>query len=250
MSERPHTATKVELVEARRGGDWYQEKYAEVLDQRNALLDALRELLGSEVYADAEGMLSIERGGYDDTDHREIVAKARRAIEKVKGARHAGSLRRVQHTDLRGTLRRHRSRDAEYGDYEGCARTRPALGSAPRPQEGRGTMSTCSTMKYSGGGFRGYRCTNSAKMHHEGKGYCGVHDPVKKAAQKAARIDKSNAKWKAITRGDRERQHKLDTWDALVAACELAAEHEECVCEDKGECLGCVLQAALKEAKS
>ena len=41
----------------------------------------------------------------------------------------------------------------------------------------------------------------------------------------------------------------VNAHDALVAACELAAEHEECVCEGKGECLGCVLQAALKGAQ-
>ena len=38
--------------------------------------------------------------------------------------------------------------------------------------------------------------------------------------------------------------------DSLVEACELALEHEECVCEDKGGCLCCVLTAALEEAKS
>ena len=41
----------------------------------------------------------------------------------------------------------------------------------------------------------------------------------------------------------------VNAHDKLVAACALASEHEECVCEGKGECLGCVLQAALKEAK-
>ncbi len=47
-------------------------------------------------------------------------------------------------------------------------------------------------------------------------------------------------------RGD---QHKLDTWPGLYDACELALESEECVCGGKDECLGCVLQAALRKAK-
>ena len=35
----------------------------------------------------------------------------------------------------------------------------------------------------------------------------------------------------------------------LLEACELASESEECVCEGKGECLGCILSAAIKAAK-
>ena len=70
------------------------------------------------------------------------------------------------------------------------------------------------------GGWNSYACTHPAKMHHEGKGYCGVHDPVRKAARRA----EASRKWKAgfdakMKRGD-ERQHKLDTWDALVKALE------------------------------
>ena len=37
--------------------------------------------------------------------------------------------------------------------------------------------------------------------------------------------------------------------DALLAACELASAQEECVCKGKGECLGCVLRAAIKAAR-
>ena len=42
---------------------------------------------------------------------------------------------------------------------------------------------------------------------------------------------------------------KLDTWDGLLAACELALESEECVCKGKGECLGCILSAAIRAAR-
>lgn len=50
------------------------------------LLAVLQELLGSEVYADAEGLLSIRQGGCDDDDHRAIVAKCDAAIAAATGA--------------------------------------------------------------------------------------------------------------------------------------------------------------------
>ncbi len=46
-------------------------------------------------------------------------------------------------------------------------------------------------------------------------------------------------------RGD---QHKLDTRDALLYACKLAIHGETCVCEG-GECLYCILTAAVKAAE-
>ena len=109
-------------------------------------------------------------------------------------------------------------------------------------------MSQCSAEMYNPIGF-GYPCSYPAKMHHEGKGYCGVHDPVKRKAKRGESSRKWRVDFDARMKHAEEEQHKLDTWDALVAACELASEQEECVCGGKGECLGCVLQAALKEAK-
>ena len=74
-------------------------------------------------------------------------------------------------------------------------------------------MSQCSGQSYNSTGFGGYYpCSYKAKMHHEGKGYCGVHDPVKKAARVAEREAKVNA---SIERGQ-VRAHKLRTWDGLV----------------------------------
>ena len=100
------------------------------------------------------------------------------------------------------------------------------------------------------GGWDSYACTYKAKMQHEGKGYCGVHYPVRVAARRA----EASRKWKAefdakMKRGD-ERQHKLDTYDGLLAACELAIENETCVCEgEEGGCLHCIITAAVKAAK-
>ena len=61
-------------------------RIAELEKQNADLLVALKNILDSEVYADAEGMLTVERGGLDDTEHREIVAKARAAIKAAEGA--------------------------------------------------------------------------------------------------------------------------------------------------------------------
>ncbi|KKM81105.1 hypothetical protein LCGC14_1333100 [marine sediment metagenome] len=60
-----------------------------------------------------------------------------------------------------------------------------------------------------------------------------------------------NAGWRETFTEEDARRIAL-TWgshDSLVAACELASEQEECVCGGKGECLGCILQAALREAQ-
>ena len=88
-------------------------------------------------------------------------------------------------------------------------------------------MSQCTavTRDPTGWGHR-YPCTYKAKMQHEGKGYCGIHDPVKKAAREAERKAKYDARLK---RSD-ERQHKLDTWDGLydtmmsLLSCKWVAE--------------------------
>jgi len=56
------------------------------LETANAdLLEVLEELLDSTVYADAEGLIDIDRGGCDDSDHREIVERCKQAIRRHKG---------------------------------------------------------------------------------------------------------------------------------------------------------------------
>jgi len=50
----------------------------------DALLDALKELLDSKVYADAEGMIYIKDGGCDDQDHRVIVKKCEQVIKQCE----------------------------------------------------------------------------------------------------------------------------------------------------------------------
>ena len=67
-----------------------------------------------------------------------------------------------------------------------------------------------------------YHCRNKAKMQHEGKSYCGIHDPVKRKSREDERHHKLNAKWKTEWAREKESRHKLDTWDGLVAGLEGA----------------------------
>ena len=69
----------------------------------------------------------------------------------------------------------------------------------------------------------GYRCSKRASMTHEGKGYCGIHDPVKKAARQAERDARWKADWDARDRAreeaeERERQRKADLEQLLDLA--------------------------------
>ena len=45
--------------------------------------------------------------------------------------------------------------------------------------------------------WRSYQCSNNAKMEHEGKYYCGTHDPVKRKARQDARYKKYDEEWAA-----------------------------------------------------
>ena len=100
------------------------------------------------------------------------------------------------------------------------------------------------------GGWNSYACTHPAKMRHEGKGYCGVHDPVKKQARRKAHTANWRTNYNARLKRAEEEQHKLNTYAALLAACELAIENETCVCEgEEGGCLHCIITAAVKAAK-
>jgi hypothetical protein len=60
---------------------------------------------------------------------------------------------------------------------------------------------TCSERVYStGGSILGHLCGAPAKMQHEGRHYCGRHDPVKSAARQAAVDAKRRAEWAAEQR--------------------------------------------------
>lgn len=50
------------------------------------LAEALEAVLGSEVYADAEGALTVEYGGCDDREHRKLTASATKALKELAEA--------------------------------------------------------------------------------------------------------------------------------------------------------------------
>lgn len=48
--------------------------------ENQRMREALTDLLASEIYADAEGVLSVKSGGMDDKEHREIVSRCEAAL--------------------------------------------------------------------------------------------------------------------------------------------------------------------------
>lgn len=45
------------------------------------------------------------------------------------------------------------------------------------------------------GKWSSHNCENKAKMEHEGKWYCGIHDPVRKAEKDRAWREKFDREW-------------------------------------------------------
>lgn len=80
----------------------------------------------------------------------------------------------------------------------------------------------CSERVYStGGSMRGHPCGAPAKMQHEGRHYCGRHDPAKAAARRAATDAKRSAEW-----AKEDRKRKLDEAVRLAADAVVKAARE------------------------
>ena len=79
------------------------------------------------------------------------------------------------------------------------------------------TPERCSTLTF-GANSWGHPCTNKVKMHHEDKGYCGVHDPVRRKEKQAAQSAKWQQDFAARMKHSEESQHKLNTYDDLLDA--------------------------------
>ena len=88
------------------------------------------------------------------------------------------------------------------------------------------TTALCSASIVSEGGWHSYPCQNRAKMQHQEKWYCGVHDPAKRELKRKERNAKWQAEWKA--KGDRreaarkQRDALAESHAELVAALERA----------------------------
>lgn len=72
-----------------------------------------------------------------------------------------------------------------------------------------------------GTGFRWYQCKNRSKTEHEGKPYCGVHDPIKKKAREKA----TSAKWNAKMDASRELHRRANAYPELLKAL-IECEHK------------------------
>ena len=82
----------------------------------------------------------------------------------------------------------------------------------------------CSGSTYDPSGFGNYYpCQYKAKMQHEGKGYCGVHDPVRRKEKRAAQSAKWRQDFAARMKHSDEQQHKLDAYPALLDALQQIA---------------------------
>ena len=71
----------------------------------------------------------------------------------------------------------------------------------------------CSHLDY---GKLGYRCHHEARIKRDGKWYCGIHDPGKKAPKIAER----NARWDAEHEANRKKMRLIASASALLEALE------------------------------
>ena len=59
------------------------------------------------------------------------------------------------------------------------------------------TIHKCCAATWPAGARHSYPCSHSGKIERDGKWYCGIHDPVKRAEKQAERTAKWNAEWEA-----------------------------------------------------
>lgn len=80
----------------------------------------------------------------------------------------------------------------------------------------------CCAEVWSDVSYRNFPCSNRAKVIHDDKLYCGVHDPEKKKARR----ERAHAKWEAEGRLKRsefaERRAKERIADAVIAGRDAA----------------------------
>ena len=74
----------------------------------------------------------------------------------------------------------------------------------------------CSARVNYGDWGRSHQCENRAKMEHEGKHFCGVHDPVKRDARDAAKREEWAVKRELDRRSHERRALALRLLDAVI----------------------------------
>ncbi len=60
-------------------------------------------------------------------------------------------------------------------------------------------------------------CGKPAKTEHEGKLYCGIHNPVKRAARQKVRLEKGDAERKASRLRQTQRQARKEAGEEALA---------------------------------
>lgn len=93
------------------------------------------------------------------------------------------------------------------------------------------TLHKCCGRIY-GGSYRGHPCGNTGKFEHDGKWYCGTHDPVRLAAKYDKAEAEREAKWAARIESQAKAEYarkvaqdKVDLFPELVAALEDLMEY-------------------------
>lgn len=95
---------------------------------------------------------------------------------------------------------------------------------------------SCCARVADGSGFHFYNCGKRAKTTHEGKPYCGIHDPERLAAIRA----KNSAKWEADYAAKQDEKQKRE--DAAFKARLTALLSDPRVKEEMARAAGHVLR--------
>jgi len=89
---------------------------------------------------------------------------------------------------------------------------------------------TCCKRVFHGRSFTGHPCGKPAKIEHDGKTYCGIHDPVRLKERNDAKVASERAHW-ARQREQNERamvivtenERRLALFDEMLETLKLAS---------------------------
>jgi uncharacterized Zn finger protein (UPF0148 family) len=82
---------------------------------------------------------------------------------------------------------------------------------------------TCCALVRAGSQWHRIACGKTAKVEHEGKWYCGIHDPVKKAAKDKEREAKWKAQWELDAQRNRMQSAAPELYERLQATTDYMA---------------------------
>ena len=85
----------------------------------------------------------------------------------------------------------------------------------------------CCDSRFAGFGFSRTICSKPAKMEHEGKFYCGIHDPVRIKDKRKAQADKWRAEADALRASRAEAEAKQAALEQDAARYRWLHEHIE-----------------------